>query len=210
MVIEFYSWAPSYTLHWSNGTEAPGLVRYVKHAGSQLGCHYRCQAGQITETYRCDTLEHEYNSTIDTLNHLSDALRDLHVETAVSVLRAYLDLIWSLKLKNCRVLRARCRISCWSRYSSRPIWHKRRCCGGLHDRRPIKKKPIYSWFSYSNILYFLLLLGNMSLYTFFGCLLLAYGPILSIFFLYIAPNAQYVLLMVSRFETIPDCMSTLD
>ncbi|KAI8637911.1 gamma-secretase subunit Aph-1 [Parasitella parasitica] len=37
----------------------------------------------------------------------------------------------------------------------------------------------------------------MSLYTFFGCLLLAYGPILSIFFLYIAPNAQYVLLMVS-------------
>lgn len=38
----------------------------------------------------------------------------------------------------------------------------------------------------------------MSLYTFFGCLLIAYGPILSIFFLYIAPNAQYVLLMVSR------------
>ncbi|KAG2190834.1 hypothetical protein INT46_004076 [Mucor plumbeus] len=37
----------------------------------------------------------------------------------------------------------------------------------------------------------------MSLYTFFGCFLLAYGPILSIFFLYIAPNAQYVLLMVS-------------
>ncbi|KAI8081888.1 gamma-secretase subunit Aph-1 [Gilbertella persicaria] len=37
----------------------------------------------------------------------------------------------------------------------------------------------------------------MSLLTFFGCLFLAYGPILSIFFLYIAPNAQYVLLMVS-------------
>lgn len=37
----------------------------------------------------------------------------------------------------------------------------------------------------------------MTLYTFFGCLLIAYGPILSVFFLYIAPNAQYVLLMVS-------------
>ncbi|KAI9032507.1 gamma-secretase subunit Aph-1 [Phycomyces nitens] len=37
----------------------------------------------------------------------------------------------------------------------------------------------------------------MSLYTFFGCLFLAYGPILSIFFLYIARNAQYVLLMVT-------------
>ncbi|KAI9488193.1 gamma-secretase subunit Aph-1 [Zychaea mexicana] len=37
----------------------------------------------------------------------------------------------------------------------------------------------------------------MSLYTFFGCLLVAYGPILSIFFLYIGQNAQYVLLMVS-------------
>ncbi|KAI8139034.1 gamma-secretase subunit Aph-1 [Fennellomyces sp. T-0311] len=37
----------------------------------------------------------------------------------------------------------------------------------------------------------------MSLYTFFGCLLTAYGPILSIFFLYIGQNAQYVLLMVS-------------
>ncbi|KAL0088508.1 Aph-1 protein-domain-containing protein [Phycomyces blakesleeanus] len=37
----------------------------------------------------------------------------------------------------------------------------------------------------------------MSLYSFFGCLFLAYGPILSIFFLYIARNAQYVLLMVS-------------
>ncbi|KAI9253492.1 Aph-1 protein-domain-containing protein [Phascolomyces articulosus] len=38
----------------------------------------------------------------------------------------------------------------------------------------------------------------MSLYTFFGCLLVAYGPILSIFFLYIGQNAQHVLLMVSR------------
>ena len=38
----------------------------------------------------------------------------------------------------------------------------------------------------------------MSLVTFFGCLLVAYGPILSIFFLYIGQNAQYVLLMVSR------------
>ncbi|KAI7901314.1 gamma-secretase subunit Aph-1 [Cokeromyces recurvatus] len=37
----------------------------------------------------------------------------------------------------------------------------------------------------------------MSLYTFFGCLFLAYGPLLSIFFLYIAPNAQYVLLTVA-------------
>ncbi|KAI7857485.1 Aph-1 protein-domain-containing protein [Circinella umbellata] len=37
----------------------------------------------------------------------------------------------------------------------------------------------------------------MSLVTFFGCLLVAYGPILSIFFLYIGQNAQYVLLMVS-------------
>ncbi|KAI8356577.1 gamma-secretase subunit Aph-1 [Choanephora cucurbitarum] len=37
----------------------------------------------------------------------------------------------------------------------------------------------------------------MTLLSFFGCLFLAYGPILSIFFLYIAPNAQYVLLMVS-------------
>ncbi|KAL1936672.1 hypothetical protein VTP01DRAFT_806 [Rhizomucor pusillus] len=37
----------------------------------------------------------------------------------------------------------------------------------------------------------------MSLYTFFGCLLVAYGPVLSIFFLYIGRNAQHVLLMVS-------------
>ncbi|KAG1139070.1 hypothetical protein G6F37_008933 [Rhizopus arrhizus] len=37
----------------------------------------------------------------------------------------------------------------------------------------------------------------MTLYTFFGCLLFAYGPILSIFLLSIAPNAQYVLLTVS-------------
>ncbi|KAI9476535.1 MAG: Aph-1 protein-domain-containing protein [Benjaminiella poitrasii] len=37
----------------------------------------------------------------------------------------------------------------------------------------------------------------MSLCTFFGCLFLAYGPLLSIFFILIAPNAQYVLLMVS-------------
>ncbi|KAJ8653707.1 hypothetical protein O0I10_010629 [Lichtheimia ornata] len=37
----------------------------------------------------------------------------------------------------------------------------------------------------------------MSLYTFFGCLLVAYSPILSIFFLYIGRNAQHVLLMVA-------------
>ncbi|KAI8332104.1 gamma-secretase subunit Aph-1 [Chlamydoabsidia padenii] len=37
----------------------------------------------------------------------------------------------------------------------------------------------------------------MSLYTFFGCLLIAYGPILSIFFLYIALSAQHVLLTVA-------------
>ncbi|CAO3641596.1 unnamed protein product [Cunninghamella blakesleeana] len=37
----------------------------------------------------------------------------------------------------------------------------------------------------------------MSLYTFFGCLLTAYGPILSIFFLFIARNAQHVLLTVA-------------
>ncbi|KAI8379418.1 gamma-secretase subunit Aph-1 [Radiomyces spectabilis] len=37
----------------------------------------------------------------------------------------------------------------------------------------------------------------MSLYSFFGCLLIAYGPILSIFFLYIARNARHVLLMVA-------------
>ncbi|CAO3679502.1 unnamed protein product [Rhizopus stolonifer] len=37
----------------------------------------------------------------------------------------------------------------------------------------------------------------MTLVTFFGCLFFAYGPILSIFFLTIAPNAQYVLLTVS-------------
>ncbi|KAI8982309.1 gamma-secretase subunit Aph-1 [Mycotypha africana] len=37
----------------------------------------------------------------------------------------------------------------------------------------------------------------MTLCTFFGCLLTAYSPLLSIFFLYIAPNAQYVLLMVA-------------
>lgn len=36
----------------------------------------------------------------------------------------------------------------------------------------------------------------MSLYTFFGCLFTAYGPLLSIFFLYIARDAQLVLLMV--------------
>ncbi|KAI9307648.1 Aph-1 protein-domain-containing protein [Cunninghamella echinulata] len=37
----------------------------------------------------------------------------------------------------------------------------------------------------------------MSLYTFFGCLFTAYGPILSIFFLFIARNAQHVLLTVA-------------
>ncbi|KAI8098489.1 gamma-secretase subunit Aph-1 [Halteromyces radiatus] len=37
----------------------------------------------------------------------------------------------------------------------------------------------------------------MSLYTFFGCLLIAYGPILSIFFLYIAQSAQHVLVTVA-------------
>ncbi|SAL99164.1 hypothetical protein [Absidia glauca] len=37
----------------------------------------------------------------------------------------------------------------------------------------------------------------MSLYTFFGCLLIAYGPILSIFFLYIGLRAQHVLLTVA-------------
>ncbi|ORX54541.1 hypothetical protein DM01DRAFT_351017 [Hesseltinella vesiculosa] len=37
----------------------------------------------------------------------------------------------------------------------------------------------------------------MTLYTFFGCLLTAYGPILSIFFLFIAKNAQHVLLTVA-------------
>ncbi|CAO3690377.1 unnamed protein product [Umbelopsis vinacea] len=36
----------------------------------------------------------------------------------------------------------------------------------------------------------------MSLYSFFGCLFTAYGPLLSIFFLYIARDAQLVLLMV--------------
>ncbi|KAI9317405.1 Aph-1 protein-domain-containing protein [Dichotomocladium elegans] len=38
----------------------------------------------------------------------------------------------------------------------------------------------------------------MSLYTFFGCLLVAYSPIISIFFLYIGRNPQHVLLMVAR------------
>ncbi|KAI9269936.1 gamma-secretase subunit Aph-1 [Sporodiniella umbellata] len=37
----------------------------------------------------------------------------------------------------------------------------------------------------------------MTLISFFGCFFLAYGPIVSIFFLTIAPNAQYVLLTVS-------------
>ncbi|ORE10801.1 Aph-1, partial [Rhizopus microsporus var. microsporus] len=37
----------------------------------------------------------------------------------------------------------------------------------------------------------------MSLLSFFGCLFLAYGPILSIFILFIAPTAQYVLLTVA-------------
>lgn len=38
----------------------------------------------------------------------------------------------------------------------------------------------------------------MTLLSFFGCGLTAYGPALAIFFLYIAKNAQLVLLMVSR------------
>ncbi|GJJ71145.1 gamma-secretase subunit APH-1 [Entomortierella parvispora] len=37
----------------------------------------------------------------------------------------------------------------------------------------------------------------MTLLTFFGCALTAYGPSLAIFFGYIAPNAQLVILMVS-------------
>ncbi|KAI8065542.1 gamma-secretase subunit Aph-1 [Gongronella butleri] len=37
----------------------------------------------------------------------------------------------------------------------------------------------------------------MSLYTFFGCLFTAYGPILAIFFLYIGLHAQHVLLTVA-------------
>ncbi|KAH8556128.1 Aph-1 protein-domain-containing protein [Umbelopsis sp. PMI_123] len=36
----------------------------------------------------------------------------------------------------------------------------------------------------------------MSLYSFFGCMFVAYGPLLSIFFLYISRDAQLVLLMV--------------
>ncbi|CAO3678467.1 unnamed protein product [Umbelopsis ramanniana] len=36
----------------------------------------------------------------------------------------------------------------------------------------------------------------MSLYSFFGCMFIAYGPLLSIFFLYISRDAQLVLLMV--------------
>ncbi|CAJ0625719.1 5852_t:CDS:2 [Entrophospora sp. SA101] len=38
----------------------------------------------------------------------------------------------------------------------------------------------------------------MTLLTFFGCALTAYGPALSIFFLHVARDAQLVLLMVSR------------
>jgi anterior pharynx defective protein 1 len=38
---------------------------------------------------------------------------------------------------------------------------------------------------------------QMTLLTFFGCALTAYGPSLAIFFGYIAPNAQLVILMVS-------------
>jgi hypothetical protein len=38
----------------------------------------------------------------------------------------------------------------------------------------------------------------MTLFTFFGCALTAYGPCLAIFFGSIAPNAQLVILMVSR------------
>ncbi|RUS21556.1 gamma-secretase subunit APH-1B-like protein [Endogone sp. FLAS-F59071] len=37
----------------------------------------------------------------------------------------------------------------------------------------------------------------MTLLSFFGCGLTAYGPALAIFFLYVAKNAQLVLLMVS-------------
>ncbi|KAF9364757.1 hypothetical protein BGX34_000489 [Mortierella sp. NVP85] len=37
----------------------------------------------------------------------------------------------------------------------------------------------------------------MTLFTFFGCALTAYGPCLAIFFGSIAPNAQLVILMVS-------------
>lgn len=42
---------------------------------------------------------------------------------------------------------------------------------------------------------------HMTLLTFFGCALTAYGPSLAIFFGHIAPNAQLVILMVSRYPS---------
>jgi len=43
-------------------------------------------------------------------------------------------------------------------------------------------------------------LAQMTLTTFFGCAFTAYGPSLAIFFGSIAPNAQLVILMVSRYK----------
>ena len=67
--------------------------------------------------------------------------------------------------------------------------------------RPGNSKLVFSW-------------NPMSLYTFFGCLLVAYSPILSIFFLYIGRNAQHVLLMVARWKAqcvqVNDAVLTID